>query len=154
LFDDGAQVRTRSHLPRAAVVFDDSLAVLIDLPASDEQPTARRLRDRSVVRFVIEMFNQLWDDATPFVTAEPGYADAIDDLHRSIARLMARGLTDEVVARRLGLSVRTCRRHIAALLRSLDSVSRFQAGVHAAARFSISNPPNPHARRLAGDRRG
>jgi DNA-binding NarL/FixJ family response regulator len=45
---------------------------------------------------------------------------------------MAQGFTDEAVARKLGMSVRTCRRHIAALMGSLDAVSRFQAGVRAA----------------------
>lgn len=136
LFEGGAQIRTRSNLPQAAVVFDESLAVLLELPEAGGQgggqPTARRVRDRGVVRFVIEMFNQHWEDATPFSADEPGYAGAVDDLHRSIARLMARGLTDDGVARHLGMSVRTCRRHIAALLQNLNSVSRFQAGVHAA----------------------
>lgn len=151
LADGGAQIRTRSHLPRAAVIFDDSLAVLLDLPESGDQPTARRLRDRNVVRFLIELVNQIWDDATPFTTDEPGYADAADDLQRTIARLMARGFTDEVVARYLGMSVRTCRRHIAALLHNLGSVSRFQAGVRAATRFAISHPHQPHAG-LSGSR--
>ena len=60
------------------------------------------------------------------------------DLQQAIARLMAQGLTDEVVARRLGMSVRTCRRHIAAMLQNLDAVSRFQAGVQAASRFTLA----------------
>lgn len=55
-----------------------------------------------------------------------------EDLQLAIAGLMAKGFTDEVLARKLGMSVRTCRRHIAALMRDLDAVSRFQAGVRAA----------------------
>jgi DNA-binding NarL/FixJ family response regulator len=47
---------------------------------------------------------------------------------------MAKGYTDEVLARKLGMSVRTCRRHIASLMRRLDAVSRFQAGVRAGRR--------------------
>ncbi|GAA1299538.1 hypothetical protein [Saccharothrix xinjiangensis] len=149
LLEGGAQIRTRSSLARAAVVFDESLAVLLDLPASDgQQPTARRVDDRGVVRFVIEMFNQHWEDATPFSAAEPGYAGAVGDLHRAIARLMAKGLTDDGVARHLGMSVRTCRRHIAALLQNLNSVSRFQAGVHAAA--LLEPPARPPVNRQPG----
>lgn len=149
LLEGGAQIRTRSSLARAAVVFDESLAVLLDLPASDgQQPTARRVDDRGVVRFVIEMFNQHWEDATPFSAAEPGYAGAVGDLHRAIARLMAKGLTDDGVARHLGMSVRTCRRHIAALIQNLDSVSRFQAGVRAAA--LLDQPARPRANRQPG----
>ncbi|MFI9812637.1 helix-turn-helix domain-containing protein [Saccharothrix variisporea] len=144
LLDAGAQIRTRSHLPRAAVVFDESLAVLLDLPATPGgQPTARRVRDRGVVRFVVDMVNQHWEDATPYSAAAHGYAEAADDLHRSIARLMARGLTDDGVARHLGMSVRTCRRHIATLLHNLNSVSRFQAGVRAAALLDQPARPQP-----------
>ncbi|WP_309112061.1 LuxR C-terminal-related transcriptional regulator [Saccharothrix sp.] len=144
LLDAGAQIRTRSRLPRAAVVFDESLAILLDFPAAPGgHPTARRVRDRDVVRFVVDTFNQHWDDATPFSAAAPGYADAVDDLHRSIARLMARGLTDDGVARHLGMSVRTCRRHIASLLQNLNAVSRFQAGVRAAALLDQPARPQP-----------
>ncbi len=132
LMEQGAQIRTLSQVPQAAVVFDDNLAVMLSL--GDDEPSARRVRDRNVVGFLVEMFGQLWEGATPFASDEPGYADAVDDLQQSIARLMAQGLTDEVVARRLGMSVRTCRRHIAALLQNLDSVSRFQAGVRLASR--------------------
>lgn len=141
LIQEGAQIRTLSYLPQAAVVFDRSLTVMISLPGPGEQPSARLIRDREVVRYLVELFNQLWDGAAPFTTAEPGYADVTDSLQQAIARLMAEGLTDDVVARRLGMSVRTCRRHIAALLRNLDSVSRFQAGVHAAAQLTIGAPP-------------
>lgn len=141
LIEDGAQIRTLSHLPQAAVVFDQTLTVMFSLPGPGEEPTARRIRDRDVVEYLVNLFDQLWENAAPFITTEPGYADTTDDLHQSIARLMAQGLTDDVVARRLGMSVRTCRRHIATLLHNLDSVSRFQAGVHAAGRFTISGPP-------------
>jgi DNA-binding CsgD family transcriptional regulator len=137
LIADGAEIRTLSQVPQAAVVFDRSLAVMFSF---DEEgyPTARRVRDRNVVRFLLDMFGQLWDSATPFAAEDTGYADAIDDLQQSVARLMAQGLTDEVVARRLGMSVRTCRRHIAALLQNLDAVSRFQAGVLAASKLTMT----------------
>lgn len=136
LMEEGAQIRTLSQVPQAAVVFDDNLAVMLSL--GGDEPSARRVRDRNVVQFLVEVFGQLWEGGTPFASDEPGYADAVDDLQQSIARLMAQGLTDEVVARRLGMSVRTCRRHIAALLQNLGSVSRFQAGVRLASRGALS----------------
>lgn len=138
LMENGAQIRTLSRVPQAAVVFDNTLAVMCTLPGSDGELTARRVRDQNVVGFLVDTFDQLWDGAMPFASDEPGYADTVDDLQQSIARLMAQGLTDEVVARRLGMSVRTCRRHIAALLHHLDAVSRFQAGVQAASRFPLN----------------
>jgi len=137
LVDSGAQIRTLSQVPHAAVVFDRTIAVTLSLSRPGGGLTGRRVRDPDVAQFLVGLFDQLWDAATPFAVAEPGYADAVDDLQQSIARLMAQGLTDEVVARRLGMSVRTCRRHIAVLLANLGSISRFQAGVQAATRFSL-----------------
>ncbi|HEY7177323.1 MAG TPA: helix-turn-helix transcriptional regulator [Micromonosporaceae bacterium] len=60
---------------------------------------------------------------------------ASDSSHRSlqqrIVQLLADGAKDETIARALGMSVRTCRRHIADIMRRLDAVSRFQAGANA-----------------------
>ena len=48
--------------------------------------------------------------------------------------LMAAGLKDEIVARRLGLSTRTLRRRIAGVMRELGADTRFQAGCEAVRR--------------------
>lgn len=138
LTDRGAEVRTVSRMPQAGVVFDGEVAVMFGADDEPARPVARRVHDREVVRFLIDLFDQLWECATVYASEEPGYAQAMDDLHQSIARLMAQGLTDDVVARRLGISVRTCRRHIAALLHNLNAVSRFQAGVQAAQRLPLA----------------
>jgi Bacterial regulatory proteins, luxR family. len=131
----GAQVRTVSHIARAAVVFDRSLAVLLGSVAGEA--TASRVRNDEVVQFLLDMFNHLWDAATPLERFESGYAEVADDLQQTIAGLMAKGFTDEVLARKLGMSVRTCRRHIAALMLDLNAVSRFQAGVQAVRRSLV-----------------
>ncbi|WP_374231436.1 hypothetical protein [Frigoribacterium faeni] len=47
---------------------------------------------------------------------------------------MAAGATDEVVAQRLGLSVRTVRRRVHDLFGELGVTNRFHAGVEAARR--------------------
>lgn len=131
----GASVRTVSHIPRAAALFDRSIAVIFGL--SGEAGVAR-VHNRGVVQFLLDLFNHLWDAATPLEGAETGYANVADDLQQAIAGLMAKGYTDEVVARKLGMSVRTCRRHIAAMMRDLDAISRFQAGVQAARRSLVN----------------
>ncbi|MEK8226814.1 helix-turn-helix transcriptional regulator [Oerskovia sp. M15] len=46
----------------------------------------------------------------------------------SILSGLSAGLTDEAIAGRLGISVRTCRRHVATLFQVLGATSRFQAG--------------------------
>lgn len=138
LIDAGASLRTLSRIPQVGIIFDRRLAVVVTLPDTPAgEPAARRVSDRDVVGFLTELYDQMWDSAIPFVSVEPGYEGVVDDLQRSVARLMAEGLTDEAVARRLGMSVRTCRRYVAALLQNLDAVSRFQAGVRAAHHLSL-----------------
>ena len=130
--DAGAAVRTVSCLPRAAVIFDRSSAVLCH-PQSGNGVAGAWVMHADVVGFVLDVFNQTWDAATPYDSAEEGgYCDVADDMQHAIAQLMVQGFTDEVVARRLGMSIRACRRHIAGLLRNVDAVSRFQAGAQAA----------------------
>ena len=55
-----------------------------------------------------------------------------DELTAQILRLMAAGEKDAAISRRLCISVRTCRRHIADYLARVGATSRFQAGVIAA----------------------
>jgi transcription initiation factor IIE alpha subunit len=131
LLDAGATVRTACRVPRNAVVVDRSLSVLLGT-GEDDDLTASRVCDEELVGFLNDMFEHLWDLALPLHRVDIGYADVTGDLHRTIASLMAKGFTDEVLARRLGMSVRTCRRHIADLMRTLGAVSRFQAGFCAA----------------------
>jgi DNA-binding CsgD family transcriptional regulator len=135
--DAGAVVRTVSHLPRSALVFDGTLAVL--LGDVDAQATAARVRNGDVVAFLLDVFTHVWDAATPLERFDAGYERVADDLQSTILGLMAKGFTDEALARKLGMSVRTCRRHIAAMMRELDAVSRFQAGVQAARRSMVAH---------------
>jgi adenosylmethionine-8-amino-7-oxononanoate aminotransferase len=53
--------------------------------------------------------------------------------------LLDTGLTDEAAARQLGVSVRTVRRQMAALMGKLGASSRFQAGHKAAERGWLSD---------------
>jgi DNA-binding CsgD family transcriptional regulator len=133
LIDDGAQVRTVSQVPRAAVIFDRSLAILLGF--CDGEVMASRVRSGHVVQFLLDMTNHLWDAATGVDSFESGYAEVADDLQLTMVSLMARGYTDEILARKLGMSVRTCRRHIATMMHELNAVSRFQAGVRASGRL-------------------
>lgn len=134
LVEAGVEIRTVTRLVQTAVVFDREMALVFG-ETEEGAPVAWRVREDNVVRFLSDLVDQLWDGASPFLAGETGYAEVADDLQQDIAKLMAQGLTDDIVARKLGMSVRTCRRHIAALLRTLDSTSRFQAGVQAANRL-------------------
>ncbi|WP_084724905.1 LuxR C-terminal-related transcriptional regulator [Streptacidiphilus melanogenes] len=56
------------------------------------------------------------------------------DLERELLALLAQGLTDATVAKRLNMSLRTERRMVAELMRRLGASGRFEAGVKAARR--------------------
>lgn len=122
----GGDIRTVGQLPRQMIIFDDEAAFLLD----DKEPGPRGvvISHTETVALLREVAEMTWAFAEPYSTGNIGYRRATDDLQRTIIELLASGLTDEAIARRLGVSVRTCRRHIAAVLSSLDAVSRFQAG--------------------------
>ncbi|MER5883126.1 LuxR C-terminal-related transcriptional regulator [Streptomyces sp. NPDC001941] len=57
---------------------------------------------------------------------------AADSVQSQVLRLLCSGAKDEAAARQMGVSVRTYRRYVARILKSLDVTSRFQAGIRAA----------------------
>jgi DNA-binding CsgD family transcriptional regulator len=122
----GGEVRTVGQLPRQVIIFDDEVAFLLGDRGSG--PTGVAIRHQETVRLLREVVEMTWATAEPYSAGDIGYHEVTDDLLRTIVELLASGLTDEAIARRLGVSVRTCRRHIATVLNSLDAVSRFQAG--------------------------
>ena len=77
------------------------------------------LRDRSFLE-------SAWRAALPVTSASP--APALTRRQYAIGNLLSDGLKDEVIARSLGLSLRTIRAEVSALCAALDATSRFQAG--------------------------
>ncbi|MFE2976352.1 helix-turn-helix transcriptional regulator [Streptomyces sp. NPDC059258] len=64
-----------------------------------------------------------------------------DQLKQRIALLLSEGLTGQTIAKRMGMSVRTCRRHIAEIMERLGAKSRFQAGFLLSARTDVFTVP-------------
>ncbi|WP_069768142.1 LuxR C-terminal-related transcriptional regulator [Streptomyces sp. LUP30] len=121
----GAEVRTLDDQFMRFLVFDRERALI----ATPGNPAGAALvRDPNVVAFLVEAYERLWLSAEPFVVEADAQPEIADALKEAIVRLLTTGLTDEAVARRLGMSVRTCRRHVAELMASLNAESRFQAG--------------------------
>ncbi|MFG3383448.1 LuxR family transcriptional regulator [Streptomyces sp. NPDC047999] len=119
----GAEVRTLGELFGKMLVFDRATAFL---PVWDDPDAAVVLREPSAVAFLCSVFASAWSLAEPFSAS---YTTATaTQLQDTIAGRLAGGAKDEVIARRLGMSLRTCRRHIAELMSELGAESRFQAG--------------------------
>jgi DNA-binding NarL/FixJ family response regulator len=92
------------------------------------------VREPNVIAWVVATFEQQWAEASPLeeVITKPTDETELDQTRVAILRLMAEGEKDEAISRRLAISVRTCRRHIAEYMLQVGATSRFQAGVIAA----------------------
>ncbi|MFC9586090.1 LuxR C-terminal-related transcriptional regulator [Streptomyces yangpuensis] len=134
----GAQVRTLGDGLMRMLVFDGRTG-LMSVP--DRSGAALVVREPSVVHFMTAAFERSWLGAEPFPTSvSPEAARSIsDELRQTIVRLLSEGLEDKVIARRLGMSERTCQRHIAEIMRAVGAKSRFQAG------YLLSPHPAPAA---------
>lgn len=135
--DGRTTVRTVARVPTRLVMFGRSAAFL---PMAEAGEQTVVIRHPTVVESLAAAFELLWRSALPVVKTAPesemdGDDGQRDHLRRQILRHLAEGEKDEVVARRMGLSVRTCRRHIAAIMDALGASSRFQAGVLAQKRL-------------------
>ncbi|MFB7666509.1 hypothetical protein ACFC1R_21575 [Kitasatospora sp. NPDC056138] len=150
----GAEYRTAPELPDRAVVFDRAVAFLPrraegcpgEAGSGEGGPGqgAVLIRDPDIVAYLCRVFDQAWAAGTPFTGCSgAAYKDVADSLRRALVGMLAEGAKDEVIARRLGMSLRTCRRHIAEVLVSLRADSRFQGGV-LAERAGLTGP-NPVA---------
>ncbi|HEX2133801.1 MAG TPA: LuxR C-terminal-related transcriptional regulator [Actinophytocola sp.] len=115
--------RLLDHVPVRALTIDQSIGMVF------EGPTHRMMYTPSAVRSLCRFTELLWDRATP--TPESVASLPTPRVER-ILRLLAGGLTDEAVARKIGVSVRTVRNDIASSMSEMSAQSRFQAGVHAA----------------------
>lgn len=127
----GEQVRVLSELPTRMFILGEAHAVLPEPLGFADEPRVH-VRQRSVVAALTLWFEALWRQATPVPGLDSG--EARPDLRRFLLELLMTGATDAVIARTLGVSLRTVRRRIAAMMTELGADTRFQAGVEAVRR--------------------
>ncbi|MFF3072130.1 LuxR C-terminal-related transcriptional regulator [Kitasatospora sp. NPDC057904] len=139
----GAEYRTTHELAGRVIIMDRETAFL---PSTGPGLGATVIREPSTVAYLYEMFELTWGQATPFQESTGREMEAVArEMHGTILRLLADGMKDEAIARRLGMSLRTARRHIAEILERLGADSRFQAGV-AASRAGLLDTREPDTR--------
>ncbi|WP_327676146.1 helix-turn-helix transcriptional regulator [Kitasatospora sp. NBC_00458] len=130
----GGRVRTAPVLPPRMLVFDGATAVV---PIDPENTRAGALctEEPGIVASLVALFEQTWETAVPLGDDRPGdTGTGLSAGERELLRLLSTGLTDDAAAKRLGVSVRTVRRQMAALMERLEAASRFEAGLKAAQR--------------------
>ncbi|MGW6505992.1 LuxR C-terminal-related transcriptional regulator [Streptomyces niveus] len=125
---DRLEVRTVEQTVERLIIVDRTVAFI---PASANRHTALEIRHPALITYLVQVYEVLWSQATPMTERPPILSPdaAVTSVQRGIARLLAEGITDESVARRMGISVRTCRAHIAKLMQALDASSRTHLGV-------------------------
>ncbi|MFD9004725.1 LuxR C-terminal-related transcriptional regulator [Streptomyces sp. NPDC059582] len=127
----GAQVRTAEELSERLIIYDRKVAFIPKERTGSEPPGAAVITEPTVVGYLCRSFEAVWQIGRAFEVDHQAaeYQHLAEEVRLSIIRLMALGLKDEVIARRLGMATRTCRRHISAIMEEMGAVSRFQAGL-------------------------
>ncbi|MGH3739353.1 MAG: response regulator transcription factor, partial [Micromonosporaceae bacterium] len=115
--------------PLHELVLVDQRTALVRWDAAD---TGVAAQGHAVLRTLHALFGCAWDSAIPAVDYRRLTERVRDGLAPQILGLLKAGYKDDAAARQLGLSVRTYRRHVAEIMRTLGASSRFQAGARAA----------------------
>ncbi|MEV8633111.1 helix-turn-helix transcriptional regulator [Streptosporangium sp. NPDC051023] len=127
----GARIRTLDAAPSWFLVAGTEAA---GMPArwggtlAENAYNFHLVRAAVVVAALRSLFEELWVRAAPLP-----WAHRCDGMTR-VLRLAAQGVCDEMIARQLGISVRTVRARFADAMAELGAQTRFQAGAEAARR--------------------
>lgn len=133
----GQLARVLPSLPMKLYLADRRCALLpLQLePASAEAAVV--VHPCALLDALRKLFDGLWDRALPLqhtddtaVATTSGRRANLDQ--SQLVTLLLSGLTDETIARQLGIGYRTVQRHVAALMTKLGAHTRFQAGLQTA----------------------
>lgn len=126
------------HVPLKLTIFDDATAILpLRQPADVESRLI--VHEPVLLGALSALFEMVWDRALPLRvgehTAEVADHDGLPrPEERQLLVLLVAGLTDREIAAQLGISDRTVRSRVHAMMLRLDAATRFQAGYQAVLR--------------------
>ncbi|MFE5241596.1 MULTISPECIES: helix-turn-helix domain-containing protein [unclassified Streptomyces] len=131
----GEQARVTARLPMKMMIVDREVAVLPALSESGTRPGATGIISPSpLLTGLLELFERVWDDSVPLTPGEGEAPDALDPEDTRLLTLLLSGLTDEAVARHLGIARRTVLRRARGLMDRAGVATRMQLGWYAARR--------------------
>lgn len=135
-----AEYRTHPSLPMKLLIADRQTALLpLGRDSSDMTPAAIIVHSSGLLDALMALFDHYWEASLPLAIddddsqgsdREAGSRPDVGD--RRILSLLIGGVTDEAIARQLGVSLRTVRRRIQAMMHTANAVNRAQLGWHAA----------------------
>ncbi|GAA2263571.1 helix-turn-helix transcriptional regulator [Kitasatospora cystarginea] len=121
----GEQIRILAEPFTRMLIFDRRIAVI---PAAADNSSAAFIEDPAVVAFLVGVFERDWERAERVQWRSAKPEGGAVPAHEQVGRLLAQGLTQRVVAGRLGLSERTVAGHISRLRELYDAQTLFQLG--------------------------
>jgi hypothetical protein len=124
----GERARVTPTLPFKLAVIDTHAAVL-PVVHGDVVDKVLLIRPSALLDVLRSTFELYWDKGIPF--SPGGIYAAAADVDPNLLGLLAAGLTDESIARQLGLAPRTVQRRVRQLMDRCGAQTRFQAGVQA-----------------------
>ncbi|MFE0464233.1 LuxR C-terminal-related transcriptional regulator [Kitasatospora sp. NPDC058965] len=125
----GEQARVLPELPLKLALVDDTWA-LLPVSSGTELQSVVLLRPSSLLDALTGLFELYWNRAMRLPA--PDSDERPQDRHRQLLALLAAGLTDESIARQMGVSTRTVQRWVRELMDRFGARTRFQAGIQAA----------------------
>jgi sugar-specific transcriptional regulator TrmB len=122
----GAEVRTLDEFFNRLIVVDRRTAII---PSHEGVNAAMVVTDRSMVGYLVDMFERHWERARPFTSSETSLMRDIAAEQRSMTiRMLLEGRADPAGAKRLGVSPRTYAAYVADLKNEFEVETRFQLG--------------------------
>ena len=138
----GADVRTLDEFFNRMIVVDRHVAII---PGAEGHHVAIAIHDKSLISYLVDIFERSWERARPFTNNESKTERNIaEDVRAMTIRMLVEGHSDPASAKRLGVSTRTYAGYIASLKEEYGVQTRFQLG-HAMGRLETAAPGEPGA---------
>ena len=130
----GEEIRAAERLPITQLILADRSTAMIPALATPPGQAALLVESEELVRPLEAAFQATWEASETVEFADHDPVDRLGKRSREVLVLLAAGLTDEAIARELGVTDRTVRRQISRLCRKLRVDCRFQLGLEVARR--------------------
>ncbi|SDF95457.1 regulatory protein, luxR family [Lentzea fradiae] len=128
----GEQARTFPDVPLKLVIADSDRALIAVPTVTGGNVVALLIHPSVLLSALIELFEAFWRMGVAVTPVGPAAADEEPTTEtRKLMALLSAGLTDESIARELGVSERTVHRRVSRLQQLLGAQTRFQLGVQA-----------------------
>ncbi|MEU8200023.1 helix-turn-helix transcriptional regulator [Streptosporangium sp. NPDC049046] len=124
-FPASVELRVDPLISKRFMVIDDRIAL------TGHASRIALVRAPVLVSLLGDLFEHVWSRAE----RQPREWQApfsLTEQEKTVLRMAAKGMTDEVIGRRLGLTSRTVRRHMANVMERIGAHSRLQAGIRIA----------------------